>query len=204
MAANVPRMLVSVAVSLSLAGAVAPAAAGSASGVIRDCSEDGVINGHYSHDELTKALDKLPSDLDEYTDCRAVIRSAQLGSAGRKQRRGRGPGILGKVDTGSPPSHNEQRRIAEAAGSGGRVKIGGKPVTPGESGALFKAAGLGTDLPTLVLIVLIALGGTMAAAALLAVQRHSPAFARAGGSRLAAPLRNLARAIRNGISRLRR
>jgi hypothetical protein len=204
MAANVRKVLVSVALSLLLAGAVAPVASGSATGVIRDCSEDGVLNGHYSHDDLTKALEQLPSDLDEYTDCRAVIRSAQLGSAGRKHRSGRGPGILGKVDTGSPPNPDEQRSIANAAGSGGSVKIGGHPVKPGESGALFKTAGLGSDLPTPVLIALIALGATMAGAAALAVQRHRPALARVGGSRLAAPLRSLIRGVRNRISRLRR
>ena len=71
------------AVSLLALSNVAPAHASAAS-VIRDCSEDGVLNGNYSQSELDGALEQLPSDLDEYTDCRAVIRSAQLGSAGRK------------------------------------------------------------------------------------------------------------------------
>jgi hypothetical protein len=202
MAANARKTLATAALCLLLAGALAPAASGSAQSVIQDCSEDGVLNGHYSHGDLTKALDQLPSDLDEYTDCRAVIRSAQLGSAGAKHA-GR-PGIVGKVNAGAPPSSDEQRRIAQAVGAGGSVKIGGKAIRPGVSGAPFKAAGFGTDLPTLVLLVLIALGTTMVGAAALAIQRHSPAFARLGGSRVAAPFRSLARGMRNGISRFRR
>jgi hypothetical protein len=206
MAAPVRRMLVSAALVLALAGAVAPAASGSAKGVIRDCSEDGVLNGHYSHTDLTKALDQLPSDLDEYTDCRAVIRSAQLRSAGKQ--RGGGHGILDKVDAASPPSREEERKIAKAAGSGAPVKIGGKGVRPGETGAAFKSAGLGTDLPALVLVVLIALAAAMLAGAWLAIERHvegpHPALARIGASRLATPFTKLAKAIRDGVSRLRR
>jgi len=76
MAANARQTLATVALLLLLAGALAQAAFGSAQSVIQDCSEDGVLNGHYSHSDLTKALDQLPSDLDEYTDCRDVIRRA--------------------------------------------------------------------------------------------------------------------------------
>ena len=201
MAANARRTLVTTALSLLLTGLLAPAAFGSPGAVIRDCSEDGVLNGHYSHSDLTKALQQLPSDIDEYTNCRAVIRSAQLGSANQGARK---PGIVSKVNAGAPPSSAEQRKIAEATGAGGSVKVGGKRIRPGTSGAPFKAAGFGTDLPTLVLVVLIALGAAMAGAAALAIQRHRPAFARVGGSRLAAPFRSIARAMRNGISRFRR
>jgi hypothetical protein len=205
MAANIRKALASVAVSLFLAGTLAPAASASPGAVIRDCSEDGVLNGHYSHGDLTKALDQLPSDLDEYTDCRAVIRSAQLGSAAPKHRGGRGRGIAGKVDAGAPPRPDEQRKIAQATGAGGGpVKIGGKGIRPGASGAPFKTAGFGTDLPTLVLVVLIALGAMVLGAGALAVQRHRPALVRVGGSRLAEPFTRAARAVRNGISRLRR
>src|SRR3954451_12885954 len=96
---------------------LAPAASGSAKDVIRDCSEDGVLNGHYSHSELAKALDQLPSDLDEYTDCRAVIREAELRSANKKGAKG----VSGGVDTTSPPSADEQKKINDAAKSAGPV-----------------------------------------------------------------------------------
>jgi hypothetical protein len=169
---------------------VAPAHA-SATSVIRDCSEDGVLNGKYSQSELDGALEQLPSDLDEYTDCRAVIRSAQLGSAGRKHRGGRAASAAERVDAGAPPSSDEQKEIAAAAGSGDAVRIGSAGVRPGESGRPFNSAGFGTDLPSLVLIALIGLAGVFATGAVLVARRRWGDSAVAGG-------------LKRGISRFRR
>src|SRR2546428_13751774 len=109
--ARAPRAsFLSAALALVVSAVFAVPAFGSAKDVIRDCSEDGVLNGHYSHSELAKALAQLPSDIDEYTDCRAVIRSAELRSNKKP-----GPGISGKVDTTSPPSADEQRKLHDAA-----------------------------------------------------------------------------------------
>jgi hypothetical protein len=191
--ARASRAFVFAALALLVSALLATAAFGSAQEVIRDCSEDGVLNGHYSHGELAKALDKLPSDLDEYTDCRAVIRDAELRSA----KQNKGPGIAGKVDTVSPPSAREQRKIDEASKSGDPVNVGGRPITPG-----FKAAGVGGDLPPLVLAVLIALAGATLAGGALAVRRNPPAFVRAGP--LADPIRKLTNTVKNGIARFRR
>ena len=177
------------AVSLLALTHVAPAHASAAS-VIRDCSEDGVLNGKYSQSELDGALEQLPSDLDEYTDCRAVIRSAQLGSAGRKHRGSRASAAE-RVDAGAPPSSDEQKQIADAAGSGDAVRIGSAGVKPGESGRPFNSAGFGTDLPSLVLIVLIALAGVFATGGVLVARRRWGDSALAGG-------------LKRGISRFRR
>src|SRR3954468_21778865 len=61
-----------------------PTAAAFASGgkVIRDCTDDGRLQGHYSQKDLRDALSSMPSDIDEYTDCRDVIRRAAFGGAG--------------------------------------------------------------------------------------------------------------------------
>jgi hypothetical protein len=183
-----------VALALLVGAISATPAAGSARDVIRDCSEDGVLNGKYSHSELSKALEQLPSDIDEYTDCRAVIRDAELRSA----RKGKGgPGVDSKVDTTSPPSHDEKRKLGEAAKSAGPVKVGDETVTPG-----FQAAGVGGELPPLVLALLIALLGAMATGAALALKRHAPGFAALGP--LGPPVRRLTNAVKNGIARLRR
>ena len=149
----------------------APAAYSSPMSVIRDCSEDGVLNGKYSASELDGALEQLPSDLDEYTDCRAVIRRAQLGSAGDKHRAAKRPAVADRVDATAPPTAGEQREIAKARGSQKPVRIGGIGVHPGASGAPFKSAGFGTDLPTLVLLVLIGLGASMLAGTAVGVKR---------------------------------
>ena len=195
--ARAPKASFLVVAFVLLASALlAVPAFGSAKDVIRDCSEDGVLNGHYSHSELAKAPAQLPSDLDEYTDCRAVIRSAELRSA--KKKEGPGPG---NVDTASPPSANEQKKLHDAAKSAGSVNIGGKGITPGEKP--FKTAGFGTDLPTLVLAVLLALAGAMIAGAVVAVRRRYPAFARIEGP-LGDPIRKLTNWVKDGIARFRR
>src|SRR3954464_4145879 len=63
--------------------AVAPATAFADGGkVIRDCTDDGRLQGHYSQKDLRDALNSMPSDIDEYTDCRDVIRRAAFGGAG--------------------------------------------------------------------------------------------------------------------------
>jgi hypothetical protein len=173
-----------VAVLAAMAVTVSPALS-SPMGVIRDCSEDGVLNGKYSASELEGALDKLPSDLDEYTDCRAVIRRAQLRSAAGRHGKGKPDAVADRVDAGAPASAGEEGEIAKATGADEPVRIGGAGVRPGESGAPFDSAGFGTDLPPLVLIMLIALGASTLAVATLTGRRHL------GG-------------VKRGISRFRR
>jgi hypothetical protein len=185
------------ALALALLASVLAAAPafGSAKDVIRDCSEDGVLNGHYSHSELAKALDKLPSDLDEYTDCRAVIRSAELASA----RKHKGGGVPATVDTTSPPNSAEQRRLHDAAKGTGPVEVGGRGITPGASAAPVKSTGL-TDLPPLVLAVLVALCGAMLAGAALAIRRHPEVVPSPVGDFY----KRLTDRVRDGIARFRR
>jgi hypothetical protein len=45
--------------------------------VIRDCQDDGHVDGNYSQSEYQDAQDNLPSDVDQYSDCRDVIAQAQ-------------------------------------------------------------------------------------------------------------------------------
>ena len=45
--------------------------------VVRDCYEDGKLNGRYTREELREAEEDMPSDVDEYSDCRSVIVSAR-------------------------------------------------------------------------------------------------------------------------------
>jgi hypothetical protein len=185
-ARTTPIALAALLASLLVALLAAPAMA-SPTSVIRDCSEDGVLNGKYSQSELDGALEQLPSDLDEYTDCRAVIRRAQLGAAGGKHRAKRNPSTAERVNGAAPPTGDEQQEIAKATGSGGSVRIGGSGVRPGGSGKPFNSAGFGTDLPPFLLIVLVALAGLCAAGLATAARR-----------------RRIGEGVRRGISRFRR
>jgi hypothetical protein len=42
----------------------------------RDCVDDGVLQGNYSASDLRKARSSLPTDADEYSDCRDVLSRA--------------------------------------------------------------------------------------------------------------------------------
>jgi hypothetical protein len=187
------RLAAPLAALLAALAAAAPPAGASATDVIRDCSEDGVLNGKYSHSEIEKALEQLPSDLDEYTDCRSVIRGAQLGSAGRHGKRGKG--VASRIDTTAPPSAGEEERIGRAAGSQGSVKVGGAVVRPGATADPFNASGLGGELPPLFVALLVA-----AACAALA----GAGFALSRSPRASASLARAGEGVRRGIARFRR
>jgi hypothetical protein len=193
-----------IAIALLACGAL-PARASSGA-VIRDCSEDGILDRKYSQKELSGALDRLPSDIDEYTDCRGVIRRAQLSGARDGGRGGhRDDGALRGVDVTTPPTADEQREIDEAIGSrSGTVDVGGRPIRPGATGAPFAAAGLGTDLPTPVLLLLFLVAASMAAAGALAAQRRWPRAGAAAGGAFRRPARRFADGVRRGIARIRR
>lgn len=184
-----------IAFALAMLLVPAPALAGSGD-VIRDCSEDGVLDGRYSQGELQGALNGLPSDLDEYTDCRSVIRSAALDRAGGK--RGSDPdAAISRVNSGAPASKGENLRVAKASESGDAVKIGDEQIKPGDAG--FLAAGFNSNVPALLIALLVmfamaALGGTA-----LAVTHRWPAFATS----VARPFRAIGRGVRSGISRFR-
>lgn len=73
-------------------------AAASGEDVIRDCQDDGHVDGNYSQGEYQDAQDNLPSDVDQYSDCRDVIAQAQADSsrnASRSNSNGGGAGSSG-------------------------------------------------------------------------------------------------------------
>lgn len=179
------RTLRTLILALALCALVLPATAG-ASGdeVIRDCADDGVIDGDYSDRELREAERDLPSDIDEYTDCREAIR-AELGSDGSGGAPGGGrnstdPALV--TESGAVAGSREDREaLDELTGPRGgdrpSVDVGGTPVTPGESGKLLGAAQASNDLPgsllsALILLVLCAAAGT----ALMIRRRGMPAL----------------------------
>jgi len=156
-----------IAVCLLAAPAVAHA---SGQAVIRDCTDDGRIEGHYTQKDYRSALANLPTDVDEYTDCRDVIRRAQLagaaggrGGGGGGTTGGGGGGTTAGGAVGGNPlataSPAERQALAHSQARGGApVKIAGHLVRPGALG--FAALGSPATIPTslLVVLVLLALG----------------------------------------------
>ena len=147
----------------------APALA-SSDDVIRDCAQDGSVDGEYSQEELEQAERDLPNDIDEYTDCRAAIRAAQGGGSGRA--RGANPGGIvtesGAV-AGTPDDVTALAQLTEDLRTGKRrpIRVGGEDVTPGSaglSGVLSGVAGANQlPLPLLLsILTILALAGVTA------------------------------------------
>jgi hypothetical protein len=122
----------------------APAAAhASGSAVVRDCTDDGRLSKSYSQKDYADALKNIPTDVDEYTDCRDVIRRAQLGGAGGSHGGGHGGSGGGTAGGGG------------GATGGGPSASGGAPATaqdalsgasPDEIAAIDRARqGAGTE-----------------------------------------------------------
>jgi hypothetical protein len=183
--------------------AIPAVAHASADAVIRDCADDGDLDHHYSNSDLQKAEKSLPSDLDEYSDCRSVIAGAITSGSGKggshKGSGGGGSGGGAAGATSARAAENVARQNDKAdlsALTTGRHKprldIGGKTVEPGSDG-LFNLAGSSNGLPLPLLLALIAVGILTAAGALYALRRRVPALARIPLPRLPVPRIDLSR-----------
>ena len=104
------RILIPLLVALA---AVPVTASAAGRDVLRDCNDNGRLDKQYSQGDYADALKNIPTDLDEYTNCRDVIRRAQLGRAS-----GSGGG-------GSSSGSGNPGATAGAAGAGGGGGTGG-------------------------------------------------------------------------------
>jgi hypothetical protein len=167
-----------------LVALAAPAVAhASADAAIRDCAADGDLDGHYSNSDLEQAESSLPSDLDEYSDCRAVIAGAKTGGSDQGGGRSASPGGTHPTPAAETAEKNAQvndKAVLHTLAKKGQkphLEIGGKTVEPGRSG-LFDLSSASNGLPLPLLLALIAVGILSAAGALLALRRRVPALAR--------------------------
>jgi hypothetical protein len=169
-----------------LAAMVTPAAALAASSgqIIRDCSQDGDFDRQYSQRDLRRAEGRLPTDVDEYTDCRDVINQAQIRGKGGGGGAAGGPGGGAAAPDGSVgASPEDAKALADAASgaSSGRapaLSVGGQRVKPGSGGVLSTAAAA-NELPLPILLALICAAALGAAGGYALVQRRFPELGRA-------------------------
>jgi hypothetical protein len=174
--------------SLLIAGVavalVSPAAAQAATAeqIIRDCSQDGDFDRQYSQRDLRKAEGRLPTDVDEYTDCRDVINQAQIrdkGSRGGPGGGGNGSGPGGSVAT----SPEDAKALADAAsnahkGDAPPLSVGGERVKPGGSG-LLSTASSANELPLPLLIALLCVAAVSVGGGYAFMRRRFPEAGRA-------------------------
>jgi len=161
---------------LGLIVAVPAANAASTTQILRDCADDGVLQGDYKPAELRKARQNIPTDTDEYTDCRDVLaRAAAAGVAGSGSGSGGTGGAGGSSENQpleSPNTPEGKAAIGKAAGEGAPdpIRLGGRSVLPGAAGLSSDA--VRNELPTPLIIVLALLGAAALATLSPFVRRH--------------------------------
>lgn len=176
----------------------APAQAGP-NAVVRDCADDGFVEvDRYSRKELRQGRNRIPADLDAYSDCTAQINAAlDKPRAGIASNDGGFPGGDGTASggfggsagvggtsgsDGAPLTAAEQReadtveRKRQLARADTESLLGDRNVDPATAaGALDRSDTTnGVSLPLLLAIIALALG--LAAGAALALRRGSPAL----------------------------
>lgn len=173
-----PRLLA----CLLAASVIAPSAAQAGSGtkVVADCADDSRLSKKYSPAEYADALKNIPTDVDEYTDCRDVIKRAQLGLGGTSSGDGSDSGGTGgggtaggsggSGDTGggsgldsfdaalATATPQERASIDKVKGRSGSVLVAGSALRPdalsdGELGTLNTL-----PFPLVIVLLLMALG----------------------------------------------
>jgi hypothetical protein len=132
--------------------AFAPAPAWGAGGidVIRDCTDNGTMDDAHGDLDYQEALDNLPSDVAEYTDCRQIITAAWRRDAAAKSSDdsggGGGGGGRSSGGSGSAPTTKGTATKSQPAAQG-------KPVVPPASD--LGAVPRNQFLPTPVIVALV-------------------------------------------------
>jgi hypothetical protein len=156
--------------------------ASAAANPVGDCAADGDLDREYSNSELKNALDNIPAELDEYSNCREII----SGAIRKGSDKGGGRPTTGAGGS-AVPVEEQDARVKDAgeleAITGNpeknppRVEVGGKTVEPGSNG-LFDLASASNDLPVPLLVALIALGVLALTGGLVALRGRIPLLAR--------------------------
>jgi hypothetical protein len=174
----VPAAVLGLALSTTLTST--GVALASPQAVIRDCAQDGKLDQHYSLSDLKQAEKKLPTDVDEYTNCRDVINQAEVSGSGDKGTKthsaGAAGGGSGNGGGGGGPSAKDVKALKSATNQdkgAPSLSLQGEKVTPG-SGGVFKTAGAANSMPLPVLLALIAVAALTAAGGFVALRRRFP------------------------------
>lgn len=120
------RIVSASALALSLLVLLAAAAsADTGAKIIERCTHGQSLSG-FSQKDYRRALQELPTEVEEYSDCANLIRRAQLAAAG-------GGGTGGGPSTPATPlTPSEQSAVARAPRSGAKpLTVGNQTVSPG-------------------------------------------------------------------------
>jgi hypothetical protein len=183
---HIPVILVA---ALAVLGASAPvASAADYHDAIRDCNDDGVLQGQYSRSTLRQARNHLPASLREYSDCADVLARA-IAAAGKNGGRGGGDPApaLGdpNLTTGSGAIASNPDQLSTLKEKAKKstddraphdVAVGdGATVTPGTAGLSNKSLRASpNELPQALLFALVALAAMGLLAALTVMRQRWP------------------------------
>jgi hypothetical protein len=187
-------MLLLAAMLVALA---APATASAKGGqdVIRDCAEDGDLDGDYSQKDLDDASKNMPSDISEYSNCRDVIeRARERGVAGADNNAGSTPlgastpsdgsGGGGTGGTGNDLDELESRSDNSRSDAAPNATVAGEDT--GTAGGTYTTNAESDDMPiALIIALLLAAVGAFLGALYLLRDRLPSSIA----SRLPGPLK---------------
>ena len=141
------------------AGLTATANADVGTKIIERCTHGQSISG-FSQQAYRRALQELPTEVEEYSDCANLIRRAQLNATARG-----GSGTPGPPGTATQLSPEEQSKLSAVPKTGaGALHIGGQLVHPGIVHANISSAFSSLPDPLLALLAFllacaVALGG---------------------------------------------
>ncbi len=168
-------------VLLTALAALAPVAAASASPmeVIQDCADSNSLERSYSDRDLKQAARQVPSDLDEYSDCAAII-AAAIGKGGPKANASGNDGTTAgnAGEKLSPAQRQAAAKRKKDRQERRQLASLGDDITPDGASSLTADEGSdGTPLPlVLALVALLCLG---TGAGVWYAARRNPAVANA-------------------------
>jgi hypothetical protein len=148
-----------VALALALVGpTVAPARADTGATIIERCTHGQSLSG-FTQQAYRQALAEMPAEVNEYSECAARIRKAELAAAGQGGSGGGGGG--GLAAPVAPPTPAEQQTLQAAHSSAGAapVNVGGQAVVPGVVHADIASAVSSLPAPLLAVLALLVAGG---------------------------------------------
>jgi hypothetical protein len=168
--------------------------------IIRDCEDDGALQGNYTASELRSARSALPTDIDEYSDCRDVLgraiaaktaattdndsdNSGGSPAAGTDSTGGNGgstttpqPDATAKPDSVAADPGIETGPVTDqdwkAVGEAEKEGGGGVDVNGRDVSPMLVAEVGRNGLPSTLIVALALLGGAVLAACLLPLRRR--------------------------------
>ena len=159
---------------------------------VSDCAADGDLDKHYSNGQLRDALDNIPGDLDEYSNCREVFKGAIASGSDKRtdasdSDSGGGGGSSGGGGGGSISADEQQGQVkdnadleaitGDANDDKPQLNVGGEQDAP-EPDGLFDLASASNDVPTPLLVALIAIGVLAILGGVVALRNRVPALGR--------------------------